>query len=89
LPRPVEANQLAKDNGRIDVMITILLVGQNAELAFALSQRGYLLVLGQIAMAGNSRELRTSDKIIDLYLGRSQTFRDGSGKDYAPPPNIC
>ncbi len=69
--------------------ITILLVEQNAELAFALSQRGYLLVLGQIAMAGNSRELRTSDKIIDLYLGRSQTFRDGSGKDYAPPPNIC
>lgn len=49
--------------------MTMLLVEQNAELAFDLSHRGYLMVLGRIAMEGSSRDLKTSDKIVDLYLG--------------------
>jgi branched-chain amino acid transport system ATP-binding protein len=51
--------------------LTILLVEQNAELAFGLSHRGYLMVLGRFALEGSARDLRTSDEIVDLYLGQS------------------
>jgi branched-chain amino acid transport system ATP-binding protein len=50
---------------------TIVLVEQNAELAFEVAQRGYLMVLGRIVLAGSTAELRGSDAVIDLYLGHA------------------
>jgi len=48
---------------------TIVLVEQNAELAFDLAQRCYLMVLGRIILEGNVGDIKKSDKVIDLYLG--------------------
>ena len=48
---------------------TIVLVEQNAELAFDLAQRCYLMVLGRIILEGKVQDIKKSDKVIDLYLG--------------------
>ncbi len=48
---------------------TIVLVEQNAELAFDLAQRCYLMVLGRIVLEGSVEDLRKSEEVIDLYLG--------------------
>jgi branched-chain amino acid transport system ATP-binding protein len=50
---------------------TIVLVEQNAQLAFDVAQRGYLIVLGRIVLTGSTAELRDSDAVIDLYLGHT------------------
>jgi branched-chain amino acid transport system ATP-binding protein len=50
---------------------TIVLVEQNAELAFDVAQRGYLMVLGRVVLTGSTAELRGSDAVIDLYLGQA------------------
>jgi branched-chain amino acid transport system ATP-binding protein len=50
--------------------LTIVLVEQNAELAFDLAHRGYLMSLGRIAIEGSIEELRNSARVTDLYLGR-------------------
>lgn len=60
-----DALQRLHRNGR-----TILLVEQNAELAFDLASRGYLMVLGAIAVEGSCQALRRSEQVIDLYLGQ-------------------
>ena len=49
---------------------TIALVEQNAELAFDLAHRCYLMVLGRIILEGNVDDIKKSDKVIDLYLGK-------------------
>ena len=49
--------------------ITMLLVEQNAELAFALAKRCYLMELGRIALEGPVAEIRHSKQVINLYLG--------------------
>ena len=48
---------------------TILLVEQNAKLALAVAQRGYVLETGTIALMGNSAELANDDKVREIYLG--------------------
>jgi branched-chain amino acid transport system ATP-binding protein len=48
---------------------TIILVEQNAELAFDLAERCYLMELGQIILEGSVEEIKESKKVIDLYLG--------------------
>ena len=48
---------------------TMLLVEQNAELAFALARRCYLMELSHIALEGTVENVRKSEKVIDLYLG--------------------
>jgi branched-chain amino acid transport system ATP-binding protein len=50
--------------------LTIVLVEQNAELAFDLAHRGYLMSLGRIAIEGSIEEMRNSARVTDLYLGR-------------------
>jgi branched-chain amino acid transport system ATP-binding protein len=49
--------------------ISVLLVEQNANLALALSQRGYLLERGQISLTETSANLRKNPKVIESYLG--------------------
>jgi branched-chain amino acid transport system ATP-binding protein len=52
---------------------TIILVEQNAELAFDLAQRCYLMELGCIVLEGTVKEIRKSDAVIDLYLGQNNS----------------
>lgn len=49
--------------------ISILLVEQRAKRSMELSDRGYILVTGNIAAEGIAKELLTEDKIRKLYLG--------------------
>jgi branched-chain amino acid transport system ATP-binding protein len=48
---------------------TILLVEQNAADSLAVSDRGVVLVLGEIALSGPANELLDDPRVSDLYLG--------------------
>lgn len=50
---------------------TIVLVGQHAPLALALSSRLYVLEAGAMVVAGPTRELASDDRIQRAYLGVS------------------
>jgi branched-chain amino acid transport system ATP-binding protein len=49
--------------------VTILLVEQNARLALEISQRGYVMESGAIALAGRSGELLDNPRVREAYLG--------------------
>lgn len=49
--------------------VSIVLVEQNAEIAFELSSYGYVLEVGRVALHGRSDELRTNDHVRQAYLG--------------------
>jgi neutral amino acid transport system ATP-binding protein len=49
--------------------VTIVMVEQNARRALAMSDRGYVLDLGQNRFSGRGRELLEDPKVADLYLG--------------------
>ena len=51
--------------------ITILLVEQNANLALAMADRGYVLETGRILFAGSGPELLASPQVRQAYLGES------------------
>jgi branched-chain amino acid transport system ATP-binding protein len=48
---------------------TILLVEQNANYALGVSQRGYVLETGEVALAGESASLRENPNVQKAYLG--------------------
>jgi branched-chain amino acid transport system ATP-binding protein len=48
---------------------TIVLVEQNARLALALAQKGYVLETGNIVLKGDARELRDNEEVKKAYLG--------------------
>ena len=49
--------------------VTILLVEQNALMALAVANRGYVLESGAIAHSGSSATLRHDPAVIEAYLG--------------------
>jgi len=49
--------------------ITMLVVEQNANLAFEIAHRAYVLEAGQIALSGTAEELRNDDAVRRAYLG--------------------
>jgi branched-chain amino acid transport system ATP-binding protein len=49
--------------------ITMLVVEQNANLAFDIAHRAYVLEAGQIALSGTSEELRNNEAVRRAYLG--------------------
>ena len=49
--------------------ITVLLVEQNARRALAISDRGYVLDLGQTRFEGAGPALLQDQKVVNLYLG--------------------
>ena len=53
---------------------TIVLVEQNARLALALAQKGYVLETGSIVLKGDAKDLRENEQVKRTYLGES---RDG------------
>jgi len=52
-----------------DEGVAILLVEQNALLAFELCERAYVLEAGRIALEGTSAELRENERVHAAYLG--------------------
>jgi branched-chain amino acid transport system ATP-binding protein len=48
---------------------TILLVEQNAKKGLEFADVGYVLVAGQLAMAGPGHELLDDDEVAKLFLG--------------------
>jgi branched-chain amino acid transport system ATP-binding protein len=52
-----------------DAGVSVLLVEQNAQRAFDVASRGYLLSEGQIVLAGTSEELAANPEIRRLVLG--------------------
>jgi ABC-type branched-subunit amino acid transport system ATPase component len=49
--------------------VTIVMVEQNARRALAMSDRGYVLDLGQNRFEGSGQELLDDPKVAELYLG--------------------
>jgi branched-chain amino acid transport system ATP-binding protein len=49
--------------------VTIFLVEQNARLALEISQRGYVMESGAIALTGRSTELLDNPRVREAYLG--------------------
>jgi len=49
--------------------IAVLMVEQNAIQALRISQRGYVMAAGQVAMADNAAALLGSAEVSELYLG--------------------
>ena len=49
--------------------LTILLVEQNAHLALEVADYAYILENGIIQLSGESKDLKTDDKVRELYLG--------------------
>lgn len=50
--------------------LTILLVEQNARMALALADRGYVFETGQIVLEGTSRDLCDNPEVQRAYLGK-------------------
>jgi len=48
---------------------TILLVEQNAHMAFSIANRAYVLETGKIVLSGDSKELAASEEVRKAYLG--------------------
>ena len=51
---------------------TIVLVEQNARLALALAQKGYVMETGRIVLEGPAKDLRENEKVRHTYLGISE-----------------
>ncbi len=47
----------------------VLLVEQNARAALAVSDYGYVLEIGRIALQGSSAELANDERVVETYLG--------------------
>ena len=48
---------------------TVLLIEQNASMALAIADRGYVLETGNITLEGAGKELSHNPKVIEAYLG--------------------
>jgi branched-chain amino acid transport system ATP-binding protein len=59
----------------------VLLVEQNASLALAVADRGYIMQTGRIVAEGSIEELRNLDLMRETYLGTARRAEAG-----APPP---
>ena len=53
--------------------ISILLIEQNARAALAVSDHGYVLETGAIALQGPAAQLATDPRVIETYLGAQKT----------------
>jgi branched-chain amino acid transport system ATP-binding protein len=53
--------------------VTILLVEQNARVALALSERGYVIETGRVVLSDDSTSLKRNPRVIESYLGGSSS----------------
>jgi len=66
--------------------MTILLVEQNARVALASANRGYVLETGQIVLEGTSRELSDNPEVQRAYLGKEYRRIDEGDDDEPTQP---
>ena len=64
-----------------ELRTTILVVEQNARLALAIADYGYIMENGRIALAGPAAELRDNADVQQFYLGLSETGERRSYRD--------
>jgi ABC-type branched-subunit amino acid transport system ATPase component len=68
---PVLADQIFEKILELkEIGISIILVEQRATRALKISDRGYVLVSGQVAFKGPAKELIGNEKVGELYLGK-------------------
>jgi branched-chain amino acid transport system ATP-binding protein len=60
--------------------LAVLLIEQNADLAFGLCSRAYVLESGRIVTSGTSAELRSSPTVQQAYLGVGQVPGKADGR---------
>ena len=60
-----------------DSGVTILLVEQNARAALEISDHGYGLEMGEIALDGPAAELARDPRVIETYLGATRRASSG------------
>ena len=69
---PAFVEQIFDQVGEINrAGVTVVMVEQNARRALAMSDRGYVLDLGQNRFEGSGREVLDDPKVAELYLGGS------------------
>jgi len=67
---PIMCQEIAKIIRKIHAQgSTIVLVEQNARMALALADYGYVLDTGEIALEGKAAQLRSDDGVRQTYLG--------------------
>jgi ABC-type branched-subunit amino acid transport system ATPase component len=67
---PAFVEQIFDQVGEINrAGVTVVMVEQNARRALAMSDRGYVLDLGQNRFEGSGREVLDDPKVAELYLG--------------------
>lgn len=67
---PIFTQEVASIIERIaDEGVSILLIEQNASLAFKLASKGYVLETGRIALEGDAQQLQDNEYVKKLYLG--------------------
>jgi branched-chain amino acid transport system ATP-binding protein len=49
--------------------VTILLVEQNARVALAISERGYIIETGRVVFSDSAAALKANPMVIESYLG--------------------
>ena len=54
---------------------SVLLVEQNATMALAVAQRGYVMETGRVVKEGTAEQLREDDDIREFYLGMGESGR--------------
>jgi branched-chain amino acid transport system ATP-binding protein len=59
--------------------VTILLVEQNARVALALSERGYVIETGRVVLSDDSANLKRNPRVIESYLGGSSSVEASGG----------
>ena len=59
--------------------LTVLLVEQNATLALAIAEHGYVMENGRIVLEGDAEKLRSNSDIKEFYLGLNEV---GARKSY-------
>jgi len=56
---------------RVELGITVLLVEQNANVALAVADYGYILESGRVVLEGPAAELRGRREVQEAYLGQA------------------
>ncbi len=60
--------------------MSILVVEQNAAIALATANQGYIMELGRIVASGTTKELREKDDVKEFYLGGAGHGDDQAGQ---------
>ena len=68
---PLLVREVARIIGNINRGgVSIILIEQNARMAFKLAQRAYILEVGNIILQGDAKDLANDERVKRAYLGR-------------------